>query len=111
MTATTSRVVCWWANHPQPVAAVLDLADIADNARILATFTPQHRAEIERLGDDLRWIERLRTDEPAEVLSAYHERPVHGIYLDLECERVADELQADVLVRAQLIASLIAGAR
>lgn len=101
----------WWDAQSEPVRAILDLANDADDgavARILRTFDAgQHADAVQSIGRDLVWIERLRADHPHEVLSAYYDKQWHGWDGDLLAETEAAELQAEVLARAQLIAALI----
>lgn len=111
MNSMAEPLANWWDNQPEPVRAVLDLACNEDDdmvERILRTFgAAEHVYAVTTLGDDLRWIVRLRADVPHEVLSAYYDRPWHGWDGDLVAEQEADALKADVLTRAQLVASLI----
>lgn len=112
MTSMTDKQLrYWWDAQPDQVRAVLDLAYEQEHdaaTRILATFgAGEHAAAIDALRTDLVWIDRLRADEPHEVLSAYYDKQWHGWDGDLIAEQEADDLRASVLTRAQLVASLI----
>jgi hypothetical protein len=119
MTATAvRRDTHWWATAAEPVQAVLDLANdletdtLQRHADALLRLPGEQVREWLNLAGDLRMLDRLRSDVPSEVLSELYGQPWRGIYGDLVAEQEADDLEADVLCRAQLLASLVmAGAR
>lgn len=101
----------WWDEQPAPVRAVIDLANLEmDEAtfdRIVEAFAPGHASAIASIAADLVWVDRLRCEVPCQVLSDYRGQPIHGLYLDVAAERLADELSVGVITQAQLVASLM----
>ena len=107
--ATTTRT--WWDAQPEPVRAVLDLANLADTLHAaIPALLPAYADTITAIGEELVWIDRLRADEPADVLAAYFGQRVSTLHPDQVAEQLADEKQADALCAAQLVVSLIAKA-
>jgi hypothetical protein len=109
----------FWTGQPDAVVAVLDLAgmreldgpDIAHDRVLALLLSPAAADTVREIATALDWIERLETYNASEVLSAYYERPVHGIYLDRAADVLADELRADVVTKAQLVASTVLAGR
>jgi hypothetical protein len=100
--------------QPEAVRAVLELAygrselTPAGFDRIVATFAGEFAATLHGIADDLYWAERLRADLPVDVLSDYYGGRAAGWIGALEeCERLADQREADAVAAAQLVASLI----
>lgn len=98
----------WIESQPAPVQAVLVLAelDYAERRIIAAGMFPGHVDDVEWIADRLAWVVRLESDDPAEVLGDWYQRPVIGASTEA-CERLAESCRADALMNAQLIADEI----
>lgn len=113
MTTTAQRPTNrrFFDTQPDPVRAIIELAETEGNDRIVALLAPEHADTLTDIADKLNWISRLGWDSPCAALTDYYGQPVHGIYLDQAADRLADELRVDVVTSAQLVASLLVGAR
>lgn len=103
----------WWDDQPPEIAAVIGLANLDDGGRMAALFLPNHLDVLADIAEKLALIERCGHDDPWAVLADHHGHRVAGATVD-DCERLAAQLRADVVLSAQLLASLVqqtAGAR
>lgn len=103
----------WWTDQEPSTRAVITLAslDDAERADITALLDAGLAEHVEWIAEQLATIDRCGWDHPAAVLGDYEQQVVHGPDLDVACDRLADELRGDVVLRAQLVASLNAARR
>lgn len=105
----------FYADQPEPVAAVIDLASMREHGsdpahdRVIRLLLPAHADTIREIADALHWIDRLETELAGIVLSSYFETPIRGPHLDRVADGLAAEKRADVLLSAQLVASVVTG--
>lgn len=102
--------------QPDAVRAVFELAamrepdrdDWTDEAhdRVLAAFAPEHADTIREIADALQWIDRLGYDDARTVLRAYHGSDFRAVHADQVADELSAWLQAETLLKAQLVASL-----
>lgn len=105
----------WWDDQPPAVRAILDLAWMRDvdpgresdlpHDRVLALLVPGHAETITDIARELWTVARLREGDASVVLEP-HERIVGDTRAF--CEDAADRGEHDILLRAHMIASLIA---
>ncbi|WP_375483243.1 hypothetical protein [uncultured Jatrophihabitans sp.] len=114
MTEKTTNPLHWWLDGDEPAAvkAVLSLAYLRedlDNDAVhdaaCQVFGQQADTVID-LATQLNWIERLDSENPSEVLADYYGHRVAALSSISVCEELRDQLRAEALVSAQLVASL-----
>jgi hypothetical protein len=105
----------FYADEPPAVIAVIELAAARDMlsedvwARQVATWLPAAaHAAMSDIAGWLDWIGRLDSQDAATTLRAYHQAPSLRFMgaADVEADKLRDQLQADVVHSAQLIASV-----
>lgn len=111
----------FWDSQPDPVRAVLDLAAMRDGVpddrhgfsvdpahdRVLELFAGEHAATIRGLARSLYWIDRFGWDDALTALRAYVGVQVRPIYADQVADEHRARLEADAILNAQLVASVL----
>jgi hypothetical protein len=106
----------FFAAQPDRVRAVIEFAAMrqaeCDSAHDLVAqwLLDPHAETIREIWRALQWIDRLASCDAVETLRAYHGAPSLRFFgaADVEADRLRGELERDVILRAQLVASLAA---
>lgn len=103
----------FYSGQPASVRAVIELAESRSeiNAsawdRIVDAFAPAHADSIRQIAEDLVAIERFTSDRSVDALWSYYGPGYRAMNPRAAADETRERLEREVVMRAQLVASLL----